>query len=133
MVTQWGMSDKLGPLQYEQTQEGYLGMGGTQRLMMSDETNKLIDAEIRDLVDTAHARATDILKTENDKLHLLAEAMLEYETLTGDDIKELMETGKLDRPDQPSGPTITQPVHGSSIPKAGKKFSGDGGAAPQGA
>jgi cell division protease FtsH len=46
MVTKWGMSDKLGPLQYEDSQEGYLGMGGTQRTMMSDETNKLIDSEI---------------------------------------------------------------------------------------
>ena len=134
MVTKWGMSDKLGPLQYEQSQEGYLGMGGTQRLMMSDETNKLIDAEIRDLVDTAHARATQIIRDENEKLHLLAEAMLEYETLSGDDIKELMETGKLDRPDTPSGgSTVAQPVHGSAIPKAGKRFSGDGSSAPQGA
>ncbi len=48
---QWGMSDKLGPLQYEDAYEGYLGMGGTQRTMMSDETNTLIDAEIRALVD----------------------------------------------------------------------------------
>jgi cell division protease FtsH len=47
MVTKWGMSDKLGPLQYEDQQEGYLGMGGSQRLFVSDETNKLIDSEIR--------------------------------------------------------------------------------------
>jgi hypothetical protein len=45
MVTKWGMSDKLGPLQYEDQQEGYLGMGGSQRLLMSDETSKLIDSE----------------------------------------------------------------------------------------
>jgi len=132
MVTKWGMSDKLGPLQYEAQQEGYLGMSGPQRLMMSDETNKLIDAEIRSLVDTAHQRATDILKAEEDKLHLLANAMLEFETLSGGDIKELMETGKLDRPDQPSGPTKVAPVQGSSIPKAGKGYSGEG-TAPQGA
>ncbi len=129
MVTKWGMSDKLGPLQYEEQQEGYLGMGGTSRLFGSDETNKLIDGEIRVLVDTAHARATDILKTQEDKLHLLAQALLEYETLTGDEIKQLLEGGKLDRPDAPSGPT-PQPIRGSSIPKAGKRFSGP---APQGA
>jgi cell division protease FtsH len=58
MVTKWGMSDKLGPLQYEEQQEGYLGMGGTQRTMASDETNKLIDSEIKGLVEGAHARAT---------------------------------------------------------------------------
>ncbi|MEZ5736588.1 MAG: ATP-dependent zinc metalloprotease FtsH [Novosphingobium sp.] len=132
MVTKWGMSDKLGPLQYEDQYEGYLGMGGAQRTMMSDETNKVIDSEIRALVDGAHDRAKAILKKEEDKLHLLANAMLEYETLTGDDIKELLETGKLDRPDEPNGPASATPVRGSAIPKAGKRFSG-GGTAPQGA
>jgi cell division protease FtsH len=132
MVTKWGMSDKLGPLQYEDQYEGYLGMGGAQRTMASDETNKLIDSEIRALVDGAHKKATDILKREQDKLHLLADALLEYETLSGDEIKELMETGKLDRPDQPKGPAAPQPVRGSAIPKAGKR-AGKGGPAPQGA
>ncbi len=131
MVTKWGMSDKLGPLQYEDHYEGYLGMGGSQRVMMSDETNKLIDIEIRSLVDGAHARATDILRTETDKLHLLANALLEYETLTGDEIKELLDSGKLDRPDQPKGPSSTVPPRGSTIPKAGRRFTG--GTAPQGA
>jgi cell division protease FtsH len=129
MVTKWGMSDKLGPLQYEEQQEGYLGMGGSARLFASDDTNKLIDAEIRQLVDGAHARATDILKTQEQHLHLLAQAMLEYETLTGDEIKALLENGKIDRPDQPAGSVVTRPVRGSSIPKAGKRF---GGPAPQG-
>jgi cell division protease FtsH len=64
-----GHVDKLGPLQYEDQQEGYLGMGGSQRLFVSDETNKLIDSEIRRLVDDAHVRATDILKAQEDKLH----------------------------------------------------------------
>ncbi|MDD3798687.1 MAG: ATP-dependent zinc metalloprotease FtsH [Novosphingobium sp.] len=134
MVTKWGMSDKLGPLQYEEQQEGYLGMGGVHRLMASDETNKLIDSEIRTLVDTAHAQATDILKTQEDKLHLLAQALLEYETLNGEEIDELLKTGKIDRPEEPKGPNTIRPVHGSAIPKAGKRFSGGpGGATPQGA
>ncbi|WP_394659073.1 ATP-dependent zinc metalloprotease FtsH [uncultured Novosphingobium sp.] len=131
MVTKWGMSDKLGPLQYEEQQEGYLGMGGSHRLMGSDETNKLIDTEIRLLVDTAHKRATDILQTQAEKLHLLANAMLVYETLTGDEIKQLMETGEIDRPNEPKGQSRSAPVRGSSIPKTGKRYSG--GAAPQGA
>jgi cell division protease FtsH len=130
MITKWGMSDKLGPLQYEDQQEGYLGMGGTQRLFASDETNKLIDSEIRGLVDGAHARATEILKTQEEHLHLLANAMLEFETLTGDEIKQLVETGKLDRPDVPRGPTKGVPVRGSAIPKSGKRYPGD--ASPQG-
>ena len=60
---------------------------------------KQIDSEIRKLVDDSHARATSIINTESEKLHLLANALLEYETLTGDDIKELLATGKLDRPE----------------------------------
>ena len=131
MVTKWGMSDKLGPLQYEEQGEGYLGYGANQRVMMSDETSKLIDSEIRSLVDGAHDRATSILKAEEAKLHLLAQALLEYETLSGDDIKQLMETGKIDRPDKPAGPALPSAVRGSAIPKAGKRFSGD--TAPQGA
>jgi cell division protease FtsH len=130
MVTKWGMSDKLGPLQYEEQQEGYLGMGGTARLFASDETNKVIDTEIRGLVDNAHARATEVLKANEDKLHLLAQALLEYETLTGDEIKELLESGKIDRPDLPSSP-LPATVRGAAVPKAGKKLSG--GTAPQGA
>jgi len=132
MVTKWGMSDKLGPLQYEQTQEGYLGYGGSQRTMGSDETNKLIDSEIKALVDGAHARATDVLKTQEDKLHLLAQALLEYETLTGDEIKQLLDSGKIDRPDRSADNGI-RPVTGSAIPKAGKRFGSSGEGAPQGA
>jgi cell division protease FtsH len=130
MVTRWGMSDKLGPLQYEEQQEGYLGMGGTARLFASDETNKVIDAEIRTLFDTAHARATEVLKAQEDKLHLLAQALLEYETLTGDEIKELLESGKIDRPDLPSSP-LPATVRGAAVPKAGKRYAGE--AKPQGA
>ena len=133
MVTKWGMSDKLGPLQYEASQEGYLGMGQTQRTMAGAETNKLIDAEIKDLVEGAHKRATDILKGNEDQLHLLAQAMLEYETLTGEEIDRLLADGKIDRPDAPRGSAPTRPVRGSAIPKAGKRFGGEGGAAPQGA
>ncbi|WP_394729940.1 ATP-dependent zinc metalloprotease FtsH [Altererythrobacter sp. GH1-8] len=132
MVTKWGMSDKLGPLQYEESQEGYLGMGQTARTMAGAETNKLIDAEIKDLVEGAHKRATQILKKHEDQLHLLAQAMLEYETLSGDEINQLLENGKIDRPDHPVGPVTPQPVPGSAVPKAGKKFGG-GGTAPQGA
>jgi len=131
MVTKWGMSEKLGPLQYEQSQEGYLGMGQTTRTFAGADTNKLIDQEIKDLVEGAHKRATELLTKHEDQLHLLAQAMLEYETLTGDEIKVLLENGKIDRPDTPTGPIPVAPSQGSSIPKAGKRFGG--GEAPQGA
>ena len=132
MVTKWGMSEKLGPLQYEEQGEGYLGYGANQRVLMSDETSKLIDSEIRALVDSGHAKATKILKAETKQLHLLAGALLEYETLTGDEIKELLASGKLDRPDVPKGPATPVPVRGSAIPKAGKRFYRTGGCAAGG-
>ncbi|MEO1489639.1 MAG: ATP-dependent zinc metalloprotease FtsH [Pseudomonadota bacterium] len=135
MVTKWGMSEKLGPLQYEQQQEGYLGMGQSARTMAGAETNKLIDEEIKRLVEEGLKRATDILTSQEDKLHLLANALLEYETLSGEEINALMETGSIDRPDAPSGSAPARPAHGSAIPKAGKRFGpkGDEGTAPQGA
>ena len=119
MVTKWGMSDKLGPLQYEDQNEGYLGMGATQRLFASDETNKLIDSEIRALVDNAHGKASDILRDQLDKLHVLAQALLEYETLTGDEIKQVVETGKIDRPDSALSAALPEAVRGASVPRAG--------------
>ncbi|MEP3421328.1 MAG: ATP-dependent zinc metalloprotease FtsH [Erythrobacter sp.] len=133
MVTKWGMSDKLGPLQYEQSQEGYLGMGQTARTMGGAETNKMIDAEIKELVEEGLKRATQLLTEQEDKLHLLAQALLEYETLSGDEIDQLMKDGSIDRPDEPRGPTPVKPTQGSAIPKAGKRFGGKGGEAPQGA
>ena len=99
--------------------------------MAGAETNKLIDAEIKELVEGGLKRAQEVLTTQEDKLHLLAQALLEYETLTGEEIDQLMKDGKIDRPDQPSGPVKVAPVAGSAIPKAGKKFGG--GTAPQGA
>ncbi|WP_296677055.1 ATP-dependent zinc metalloprotease FtsH [Novosphingobium sp.] len=124
MVTRWGMSDKLGPLQYEEQSEGYLGYGSAQRTMQSADTNKLIDAEIRGLVEGGHKRATDILKGNAEKLHQLAQALLEYETLTGEEIDELVANGKIDRPDAPKGDALRPvPVRGSAIPKAGKRFT----------
>ena len=94
---------------------------------------RLPDGTIKALVEGGLNRATDVLKSQEDKLHLLAQALLEYETLSGEEIDQLMKDGKIDRPDKPSGPVIAQPLPGSAVPKAGKKFGGEGGAAPQGA
>ena len=124
MVTKWGMSVKLGPLQYEETQESYLGYGGSNRTMSSDETNKLIDAEIRDLVEGAHKRATVILKKNIKQLHLLAKALLDLETLTGDEIKELITSGKIDREEKPGSTQPIAELKGSAIPKAGRRTVG---------
>jgi cell division protease FtsH len=132
MVTQWGMSDEMGPLQYEEKHDGYLGYGMSQRSAMSDETAKKIDAEIRKLVEGGHKRATDLLKKHNKQLHLLANALLEFETLSGEEIKQLLETGKFERDDgkviKPSG----IPQIGTAIPKAGRRKPQIGSASPQG-
>jgi cell division protease FtsH len=131
MVMQWGMSEKLGPLEYEEQQgETFLGYSQTQRHNMSNETALLIDSEIRKLVDGGHARATEIIKTNVDQLHKLAGALLELETLTGDEIKTIISGGKIDR----SGdiPAVL-PTAGSSIPKSKRPKSGLGGPAAAGA
>jgi cell division protease FtsH len=132
MVTKWGMSDKLGPLQYEASQEGYLGMQGTQRTMAGSETNKLIDEEIKNLVEGGLSRARQVLSEQEDKLHLIAQALLEYETLNGEEINQLMKDGRIDRPDEAARNAIpVRPVQGSAVPKAGRRFGGEG--APAGA
>ena len=134
MVTQWGMSEEMGPLQYEERNENYLGYGGSQRSAMSDETAKKIDAEIRKLVEGGHGRATGLLKKHNKQLHLLANALLEFETLSGDEIKSLLATGKFERDDGAVVKPSSIPQIGTAIPKAGRrKPTGIGGAAPQGA
>ncbi len=136
MVTQWGMSDALGPIQYEEQQESYLGYGGPQRRATSGETAKLIDAEIRKLVDGGYDKAKMLLKKHIKHLHALAGALLEFETLTGDEIKQLIEKGKFDRDDGKVNPSSAMPQLGSAIPKAGSKTGGRkpiGGPSPQGA
>jgi len=134
MVTQWGMSDEMGPLQYEERQEGYLGYGMSQRSAMSDETARKIDAEIRKLVEGGHKRATDLLTKHNEQLHLLANALLEFETLSGDEINQLLETGKFERDDGKVIKPSSIPTVGTAIPKAGRgKTAPVGGATPQSA
>ena len=134
MVTQWGMSEELGPLQYEEKHDGYLGYGMSQRSAMSDETAKKIDAEIRKLVEGGHSRATGLLKKFDKQLHLLANALLEFETLSGDEIKSLLATGKFERDDGAVIKPSTIPQIGTAIPKAGRRKPASlGDANPQGA
>ena len=133
MVTKWGMSDELGPLQYEEQSEGYLGYGQSQRLMMSDETARKIDSEVRRVVDQGYDRAKHVLSEHVDQLHTLALALLEYETLSGDEIQQLIETGKLDRPDGNSAKPDVAPGIGSVIPRAGQRKGPFHDPKPQGA
>ncbi|MEH6757891.1 MAG: ATP-dependent zinc metalloprotease FtsH [Parasphingorhabdus sp.] len=135
MVTQWGMSDEMGPLQYEEEQgETFLGYSQSQRMHMSNETAMKIDSEIRGIVDAGYNRAKGLLTKHEDQLHLLANALLEFETLSGDEINALIEDGKFERPDGGVIKPSSIPTVGTSIPKAGKKRKGPfGDPKPQGA
>ena len=115
MVTEWGYSDKLGFLRYASDQEEvFLGHSVTQSKNMSDETAALVDAEVRRIVDEIYARATKILKDKLDDLHILAKALLEYELLSGDEIKALLRGEKIIREDDE--PIDTTPK--SSVPSS---------------
>ncbi|WP_343343923.1 ATP-dependent zinc metalloprotease FtsH [Sphingomicrobium sp. XHP0239] len=127
MVTQWGMSEEMGPVQYEEQQgETFLGYSQSQGMNVSAETARKIDAEIRRLIDKGYDRAKQLLTEHSDQLEQLAQALLEFETLSGDEIKTLLDGGEIDR-GGPKGPVI--PTAGSSIPKAGRKPKGLGGPA----
>lgn len=92
MVTEWGMSDKLGPVLYaENTGEVFLGKSVTQSRNMSEETARLVDEEIKTLVMNAYNGATKLLKEHQKDWEKLAEALIEYETLTGEEIKDLLD------------------------------------------
>ncbi len=98
MVTEWGMSDKLGPVLYaENSGEVFLGKSVTQNKNMSEDTARLVDAEIKQFVLSAHQEATEILQKNKKEWERLAEALMEYETLTGDEIKQVIAGEKIDK------------------------------------
>jgi len=98
MVTEWGMSDILGPIQYaDNSNEVFLGRAVTQNKNMSEETAKLVDSEIKRLVSDAHEEALKILKTKKKDWEKLAKAMMEYETLTGEEINAVLRGEKIDK------------------------------------
>ncbi|MGB1092048.1 MAG: ATP-dependent zinc metalloprotease FtsH, partial [Oceanobacter sp.] len=95
-VTKWGLSDKLGAQLYsEEEQQGYLGSaGGGQLAHLSDDTAKVIDSEIKGLLDRCYTRATAILEENRDKLELMKDALLEYETIDSSQIDDIMSGNK---------------------------------------
>jgi cell division protease FtsH len=113
-VTKWGLSDKLGPQLYtEEEQQGYIGSaGGSQLSHLSDETASLIDTEVKELLDRCYEQATTILENNRDKLELMKDALMEYETIDLDQINDIM-NGQKPRPPKswsdPSGgsPTVS--------------------------
>ncbi len=98
MVTKWGLSDKLGPLTYtEESGEVFLGRQVTQHKQVSDETAHVIDVEVRRVIDTAYRKAQNILETNRDKLDAMAGALIKYETIDEQQIKDIM-AGKTPKP-----------------------------------
>jgi len=125
MVTRWGMSDKLGPLAYaENEEEVFLGHSVARHQNMSEETQRLIDSEVRRIVDEGYETAKTILTDDIDELHVIAKGLLEYETLSGDEIKGLLKgippVRDLDDNVKPEGGPI------SSVPKTGPGRSDQG-------
>ncbi|KQS02155.1 cell division protein FtsH [Sphingomonas sp. Leaf357] len=132
MVTQWGMSESIGPLQYEEQQgETFLGYSQTQRHNMSNETALAIDGEIRRLVEDGHKRATELITRHVDQLHQIAGALLELETITGDEIKGLIAGTPIDREGGPKAPVLA--AAGTSIPKTKRPKGPFGNPTPLGA
>ncbi len=102
MVTQFGFSEALGNVDYANERESFLGAssGGTSH---SGTTQKTIDDEVKKIVDEGYARAKQILTDKSDDLHRLAQGLLEYETLTGDQIRRVIAGEPLDTPDDGMG------------------------------
>jgi cell division protease FtsH len=91
MVTRYGMSKELGPIAYgENEEEVFLGRSVTRTQNMSEETSNKVDAEVKKIVEAGYERAKQVLTEKIDDLHKLAKALLVYETLTGDEIRDLM-------------------------------------------
>jgi cell division protease FtsH len=129
MVTRWGMSDALGPLQYSENQEEvFLGHSVARTQNMSEDTARLIDAEIKRIVMQSYERAKAVIAEKEQDLHTIAQALLEYETLSGDEIKALLEGKPIDRPDVTSEPPTPTGTTVTAIPKVGKRGSTGGGA-----
>jgi len=136
MVTKWGLSEKLGPMQYEDDEnDGFLGRpGGPARANMSAETSKVIDEEIKQIIDHCYGTARQILTDHREQLDAMAAALLEYETIDKSQIDDIM-AGKAPKPpanwtdDAPS----SGPSDGEAAPSSDEPGSDNLDAAPSGA
>ena len=115
MVTKWGLSENLGPIMYDEDDgEVFLGMSaGVKPKPISGATAKAIDDEVRRIVEQCYTNARSILDQNEDKLHTMAEALIEYETLSPDQIEDIMAGAKPRAPSEPpsgeTSATVDQP------------------------
>jgi cell division protease FtsH len=133
MVTEWGMSDKLGPLRYnDNQQEVFLGHAITQRQNMSEDTAKLIDIEIRRIVTAGEQKAREIVAAHAKELEAITQALMEFETISGEECQAVMRGEKIIRRQDDED---TRGPLGSAVPTAGKikprEEPGAGGMTPQ--
>ena len=120
MITEWGMSEKLGNLRYNSdSEEVFLGHSVAQSKNLSDSTAKLIDEEVRLLADEADKRCRKILQDNIEELHIVAKGLLEYETLSGDEIKDLIKGIRPSRDDFDDNPSASAETPKTSVPKTG--------------
>lgn len=134
MVTKYGMSDKLGPLLYQENEEEvFLGHSVARQQKVSEETARLIDSEVKKIVDEAYKSAQKIINTHIKDLHNIAKALLEYETLTGEELKLLLKGEKIDRePPQSKVINKSNKEIKTAVPSAGRKNASEPlGAEPQ--
>jgi cell division protease FtsH len=130
MVMEWGMSEKLGRVRYAANeQEVFLGHSVAQTTNMSEETSQLVDSEIRGLIEGGEQAARKILHDHIDELHALAKALLEHETLSGDEVAAVLRGETIVR-EQPSEETSQRPPP-SSVPTAGRPRGPDLAPEPQ--
>jgi cell division protease FtsH len=134
MVTEFGFSEKLGPLRYSDNEEEvFLGHSVTQRKNVSDATAKVIDEEIRRIVEQGEHGARDILTSHLDELHSLARGLLEYETLSADEIRRLIKGQPIVRESTSKPDDAARPPTGrrSSVPPSGRDKPAGGGLEPE--
>jgi cell division protease FtsH len=131
MVTEYGMSEKLGPLRYNDNQEEiFLGHSVARTQNVSGATAKIIDEEIRRIIEEAETKARKVLTEHLDSLHKVAKALLEYESLSGGEIQALLRGEAIDR-SEAAGPTGDSGRR-SSVPSSGKAAKGKGKDSPGG-
>jgi cell division protease FtsH len=108
MVSQWGMSDKLGMVQYGEDDEYFLGREMLRRKGYSEHAAQEIDAEVKRIIDERYQVAKDVIDRYRDKLEMIARCLLEYETLEGYQVEEIVRTGKFTPPPPP--PQVEAPT-----------------------
>ena len=120
MVTRYGMTDELGPMVYAENEgEVFLGRSVTKTTHMSEETLRKVDGEIRRIIDQQYAMARQLIEEHSDKMHAMAKALLDWETIDPEQLDDIM-NGKVPRPPKDWSPSVNRGGgNGPSAPLGG--------------